>query len=101
MGLLCYKIICSGFLNVPLADGMLLKVSPEGHHIFDRLLYSIASKRSGCDARELGLITQRSFLVVILIFRVPEVFAHDDTAEQSTLEETLEGTLCGTPQVTQ
>jgi hypothetical protein len=35
--LLCYEILCSGFLNGPLLFGMLLKVSPEGGHTFDRL----------------------------------------------------------------
>jgi hypothetical protein len=50
---------------------------------------------------ELRLIAQRPFLVVILIFRDPETLAHEDTSERSMLEETLEGTLHGTPQVTQ
>jgi hypothetical protein len=36
-GLPCYKILCSGILNVPLPYGMHLKVSPEGCHIFERL----------------------------------------------------------------
>ncbi len=36
-GLPCYKILCSGILNVPLPYGMRLKVSPEGRHIFERL----------------------------------------------------------------
>jgi hypothetical protein len=36
-GLPCYKILCSGILNVPLPYGMRLKVSPKGHHIFERL----------------------------------------------------------------
>ncbi len=36
-GLPCYEILCSGILNVPLPYGMHLKVSPEGHHIFERL----------------------------------------------------------------
>jgi hypothetical protein len=47
------------------------------------------------DARESGLIAQHPFLVGILIFRVPEAFAHDDASERSMLEETLEGTLVG------
>ncbi len=37
VGLPCYKILCSGILNVPLPYGMHLKVSPEGCHIFERL----------------------------------------------------------------
>ncbi len=37
-GLLCYKILHSGILNIPLPYGMHLKVSPEGRHIFKRLL---------------------------------------------------------------
>jgi hypothetical protein len=78
---------------------MHLKVSAEGHHIFIRLLYPTALKRSGYDARELGLITQHPFLTVIVFFWVPEGCAHNVTSEQSTLEETLEGTLRGTPQV--
>ena len=45
--------------------------------------------------RESGLIAQCPFLTVILIFRVPDVFAHDNTSERSMLEETLEGTLVG------
>jgi hypothetical protein len=32
-----YKILCSGFLNVPLPFGTLLEVSPKGHHTFDQL----------------------------------------------------------------
>ncbi len=32
-----YEILCNGILNVPLPCGMHLKVSPEGHHIFERL----------------------------------------------------------------
>jgi hypothetical protein len=36
-GLSCYEILCSGILNVPLPYGMHLKVSPKGHHIFERL----------------------------------------------------------------
>jgi hypothetical protein len=32
-----YKIVRSGFLNIPLPFGMRLKVSPEGHHIFNPL----------------------------------------------------------------
>jgi hypothetical protein len=35
----CYEILCSGFLNAPLLYGMHLDVSPEGHHIFNRLYY--------------------------------------------------------------
>ncbi len=42
MGLPCYEILCSGFLNVHLPDGMRLKVSPKGHHIFKRLLSPMA-----------------------------------------------------------
>ncbi len=41
-GLPCYKILCSGFLNVPLPIGMGLKDSPKGRHIFDQLLSSTA-----------------------------------------------------------
>ncbi len=37
VSLLCYKILCSGILNVPLPYGMRLKVSHEGHHIFEQL----------------------------------------------------------------
>ncbi len=37
LGLPRYKILCSGILNVPLPYGMRLKVSPEGHHIFEQL----------------------------------------------------------------
>jgi hypothetical protein len=37
VGLPCYKILCSGILNVPLPYGMRLKVSHEGHHIFGQL----------------------------------------------------------------
>jgi hypothetical protein len=33
--LLLYKILCSGFLKVPLPFGMRLEVSPEGRRIFD------------------------------------------------------------------
>ncbi len=33
----CYKILCSGILNVPLPYGMCLKESHEGCHIFERL----------------------------------------------------------------
>ncbi len=36
-GFPCYKILCSGILNVPLPYGMCLKVSHEGHHIFKQL----------------------------------------------------------------
>jgi hypothetical protein len=36
-GLPRYEILPSGILNVPLPYGMRLKVSPEGHHIFERL----------------------------------------------------------------
>jgi hypothetical protein len=36
-GLPCYKILCSGILNVPLPYGMHLKVSPKGPHIFEQL----------------------------------------------------------------
>jgi hypothetical protein len=36
-GLPCYKILCSGILNVPLPYGMRLKVSPKGCHIFEQL----------------------------------------------------------------
>jgi hypothetical protein len=36
-GFPCYKILCSGTLNVPLPYGMHLKVSPEGRHIFEQL----------------------------------------------------------------
>ncbi len=36
-GLPCYKILRSRILNVPLPYGMRLKVSHEGHHIFERL----------------------------------------------------------------
>jgi hypothetical protein len=37
-GLPCYKILCSRILNIPLPYGMrCLKVSPKGHHIFERL----------------------------------------------------------------
>jgi hypothetical protein len=36
-GLPCYEIFRSGILNVPLPYGMHLKVSPKGHHIFERL----------------------------------------------------------------
>jgi hypothetical protein len=37
-GLPHYEILCSGILNVvPLPYGMRLKVSHEGHHIFERL----------------------------------------------------------------
>jgi hypothetical protein len=48
-GLPRYKILRSGILNVPLPYGMHLKVSPEGHHIFERLSSSMAQKRRGCD----------------------------------------------------
>ena len=66
-------------------------------------MYGTISRRptTGCDALELGLIAQRPFLAVILIFRVPEAFAHDDTSERSQLAETLEGTLPSTPQAMQ
>ncbi len=37
-GLPCYENLCSGILNAPLLYGMCLKVSPEGHHIFEGLL---------------------------------------------------------------
>ena len=37
VGLPCYEILCSRILNVPLPYGMRLKVSPEGHHIFEQL----------------------------------------------------------------
>jgi hypothetical protein len=37
VGLPRYEILCSGILNVPLPYGMRLKVSPEGHHIFEQL----------------------------------------------------------------
>jgi hypothetical protein len=99
VGFSCYKILCGGFLSVPLPVGMHLKVSPKGHHIFDWLSYPTAFKHSGSDARESGLITQHPILAVSLIFGVPKVRAHDTTSEQSILEETLEGTLHGTPQV--
>jgi hypothetical protein len=36
-GLPCYKILHSGIFNVPLLYGMHLKVSHEGHHVFERL----------------------------------------------------------------
>ena len=36
-GLPSYEILCSGILNVSLSYGMHLKVSPEGHHIFEQL----------------------------------------------------------------
>jgi hypothetical protein len=36
-GLLCYKILRSGILNVSLPYGMHLKVSPKGRHIFEPL----------------------------------------------------------------
>jgi hypothetical protein len=36
-GLPHYKILCSRILNVPLPYGMHLKVSHEGHHIFEEL----------------------------------------------------------------
>ncbi len=97
-GLPCYEILCSGFLNGPLPVGMRLKVSPKEHHVFDWLSSTTAWKHSGSDGCESGLIVQRPFLAVILIFRVPEGCAHDATSEQSTLEETLEGTFHGTPQ---
>jgi hypothetical protein len=50
-GLPCYKILHSGFLNVPLPDGMHLKIRPEGHHIFNQLSSPMAQKGCGCDAR--------------------------------------------------
>ncbi len=37
VGLPRYEILCSGILNVPLPYGMRLKVSHEGHHIFEQL----------------------------------------------------------------
>ncbi len=51
VGLPCYKILCSGFLNVPLPYGMRLKVSPEGPHIFEQLSSPMAQKCRGCDAQ--------------------------------------------------
>jgi hypothetical protein len=36
-GVPCYKILCSGILNVPLPYGMHLKVSPKGRYIFEQL----------------------------------------------------------------
>jgi hypothetical protein len=36
-GLPHYEILHSRILNVPLPYGMRLKVSPKGHHIFERL----------------------------------------------------------------
>jgi hypothetical protein len=44
------------------------------------------------------MIAQHPYLVVSLIFRVPEVGTHAAMSEWSILEETLEGTRCGTPQ---
>ncbi len=88
------------FLSAPLPVGMHLKVSPEGCHIFDQLSSPTAMKRSGCETCYLGLIAQHSFLaVVILTFMVLEVCAHDATSKRSILDETLEGSLCRTPQV--
>jgi hypothetical protein len=46
-GLPSYKILHSGILNVPLPYGMHLKVSPKGHHIFERLLSPMAQKCHG------------------------------------------------------
>ncbi len=97
----CYEILCSGFLNRPLPFGMHLKVTPKGHHIFDRLQYPTAYKHSGCDTCESGLIAQHPILTVILFFRVPEAFAHDNASEWSLLAETLEGTLSRNPLVRQ
>jgi hypothetical protein len=37
VGLPCFKILCSGILNVPLPYGMHLKVITKGRHIFKRL----------------------------------------------------------------
>jgi hypothetical protein len=36
-GLPCYEVLRSRILNVPLPYDMHLKVSPEGHHIFEQL----------------------------------------------------------------
>ncbi len=48
--------------------------------------------------RYVGMITQHPFLTVILFFQVLEVCSHDTTSERSILDETLEGSLSGTPQ---
>jgi hypothetical protein len=37
VGIPHYNVLCSGILNIPLPYGMHLKVSPEGHHIFEQL----------------------------------------------------------------
>ncbi len=37
------------FLSVPLPVGVHLKVSPDGHHTFDQLLFLTAQKLSGHD----------------------------------------------------
>ncbi len=95
----CFKILCSMYLNLPLPVGMCLKVSSEGRHIFDRLYYPTAFKRSGCDVRELGLIAQHPCLAAILIFGVLEGPAHDTTSERRILDEMLEGTCRRLPQL--
>jgi hypothetical protein len=87
------------FLSVPLPVGKLLRVSPKGHLIFNWLSFPTAQKCIGCDTCWSGLIAQRSFLAVILIFEVLEDSAHDTMSEQSIPDETLEGTLCRTPQM--
>ncbi len=50
---------------------------------------------------ESGLIDQRPFFVVFLLFRIPGALSHDDESEQNLLVEMLEGTLHRTPQVMQ
>ncbi len=74
MGIPCYKILCSGVLNVPLPYGMRLKVSPKGRLIFEQLLSPTAQKRCGCDTQQSGLITQRPFLAFFRVRCVKQSF---------------------------
>jgi hypothetical protein len=62
-----YEVLCSRILNIPLPDGMRVKVSPKGHHIFEQLPSPTAQKRRGCDVQYSGLITQYPFLAFFMV----------------------------------
>ncbi len=97
----CNGILCSGFLNRPLPFGMHLKVSPKGCISLIGCSTQLPRSAVGVTHVSWGWSLNIPLLRSSWSSGFLRRFSHDNPSEQSLLEETFQGTLRGTPQVTQ